>query len=67
MRQRDERIDRAHHKAKGEVPYDKRASVKPIKLYRPEHFVFHGDHTATCPAGNTLTSNGSVCTHTSGR
>jgi transposase len=66
MRQRDERIDNAHHKAKGEVLYDKRASVKPIKLYRPEHFVFHGDHTATCPAGHTLTSNGSVYTHTSG-
>jgi transposase len=65
MRQRDERIDNAHHKAKGEVLYDKRASAQPIKLYRPEHFSFHGD-TATCPAGNTLTSNGAIYTHTSG-
>ena len=59
MSQRDERIDNAHHKAKADVLYDKRASVQPIKLYRPEHFEFHGDHTATCPAGQTLTSNGS--------
>lgn len=66
MRQRDERIDRAHHKAKGEVLYDKGASVRPIKLYRPEHFEFHGDLTATCPAGKTLSSNGSVYTHASG-
>ena len=66
MRQRDERIDNAHHKAMGDALYDKRASVKPIKLYRPEHFKFHADRTATCPAGQTLTSNGSVYTHTTG-
>jgi len=66
MRQRDERIDNAHHKAKGEALYDKRASIQPIKLYRPEHFTFHGDNTATCPAGRTLASNGSIYTHTSG-
>ena len=66
MRRRDERIDRAHHKAKGEVLYDKRARLKPIKLYRPEHFTFHGNKTATCPAGKTLTSNGRIYTHASG-
>ena len=66
MRQRDERIDNAHHKAMGDALYDKRAPVKPIKLYRPEHFKFHADRTATCPAGQTLTSNGSVYTHTTG-
>ena len=66
MRQRDERIERAHHKAKGEVLYDRRASMQPIKLYRPEHFRFHGDHTATCPAGRTLSSNGAIYTHASG-
>jgi FKBP-type peptidyl-prolyl cis-trans isomerase len=65
MRQRDERIDNAHHKAKGEVLHDKRTSAQPIKLYRPEHFSFHAD-TATCPAGKTLTSNGSIYTHPSG-
>jgi transposase len=66
MRQRDERIDNAHYKAKGEVLYDKRADIRPIKLYRPEHFTFNGDLTATCPAGKTLTSNGRVYTHPSG-
>lgn len=66
MRQRDERIDNAHHKAKGEVLYDKRRTTQAIKLYRPEHFSFHAEHTATCPAGKTLVSNGSVYTHKSG-
>ena len=66
MRQRDERIDRAHHKGKGEVLHDKRASVQPIKLYRPEHFTFNGDLTACCPAGRTLKSNGSIYTHPGG-
>jgi hypothetical protein len=31
MRQRDERIDNEHHKAKGEVLYDKRPQTQPIK------------------------------------
>lgn len=66
MRQRDERIDNAHHKAKAEVLYDKGAGTRPIKLYRPEHFAFHADLTATCPAGKTLISNGSLYTHPSG-
>jgi hypothetical protein len=60
MRHRDERIDNEHHKAKGEVLYDKRPQTRPIKLYRPEHFQFDGNNTATCPAGKTLTSNGSI-------
>ena len=60
MRQRDERIDNAHHKAKGQALYDKRASIQPIKLYRPADFTFHGDYTATCPAGKTLTGNGAT-------
>jgi transposase len=66
MRQRDERFAEQDRHKLGEVLYDKGASLKPIKLYRPEHFRFHGDHTATCPAGRTLTSNGSLYTHTSG-
>jgi transposase len=66
MRQRDERIDNTHHKAKSEVLYDKRALPKSIKLYRPERFTFHEDNTATCPAGRTLTSNGAIYTHTTG-
>jgi transposase len=66
MRQRDERFaEQARHK-QGDVLYDKRTSTQPIKLYHPEHFEFHGEHTATCPAGKTLTSNGRIYTHTSG-
>lgn len=57
MRQRDERIDNAHHKAVGEVLHDK-TTVRPIKLFRPGDFVFNDDRTATCPAGKTLTGNG---------
>jgi transposase len=57
MRQRDERIDNAHHKAGGEVLHDKTAD-QSIKLYRPGDFSFNDDRTATCPAGKTLTGNG---------
>lgn len=58
MRQRDERIDNAHHKAKDEPLYDKTA-VKTLKFFRPEDFRFEDDNTATCPAGKTLSGNGS--------
>lgn len=57
MRQRDERIDNAHHKAGGAVLHDK-AAVQSIKLFRPGDFIFNDDGTATCPAGKTLTGNG---------
>jgi len=60
MRQRDQRIDRAHHKAKGDALYDKRAPTRPIKLFRPEDFSFYDDKTARCPAGKTLTGNGAT-------
>lgn len=58
MRQRDERIDSAHHKAKDDPLYDK-TSVKTLKFFRPEDFRFKDDNTATCPAGKTLSGNGS--------
>ena len=57
MRQRDERIDNAHHKAGDEVLHDKTAD-QPIRLFRPGDFVFNDDKTATCPAGKMLTGNG---------
>ena len=57
MRQRDERIDNAHHKAKDDPLYDKTA-VKTLKFLRPEDFRFNDDNTATCPAGKTLASSG---------
>ena len=59
MRQRDERIDNAHHKAKGDALHDK-AAVKAVKWFSPKDFTFHSEHTATCPAGHTLTGNGRV-------
>jgi transposase len=59
MRQRDERIDNAHHKAKGDALYDK-AAVKTLRFFRPEDFKFNDDHTAICPAGRTLSSNGRI-------
>jgi transposase len=66
MRQRDERFAEQTRHKQGEVLYDKRPTPQAIKLYRHEHFAFHGDHTATCPAGKTLTSNGAIYTHTTG-
>jgi len=42
------------------VLYDKRAPIKPIKLFKPEDFIFHDEHTATCPAGKTLTGTGAT-------
>ena len=62
MRQRDERIANAHHKAKDDPLYDKTAG-KPVKFFRPGDFTFIDDKTAICPAGRTLTGNG----HTYGR
>jgi hypothetical protein len=59
MRQRDERIDNAHHKAKGDPLHDKTAD-RPVKLFRPGDFTFNDDRTATCPAGKTLTGNGHI-------
>lgn len=57
MRQRDERIDNAHHKEQGDALHDK-TRIQTVKLFRPQDFRFDDDHTATCPAGQTLTSNG---------
>ena len=58
MRQRDERIDNAHHKGKDDPLYDKTA-VKTLKFFRPEDFRFSDDRSATCPAGKTRSGNGS--------
>jgi transposase len=62
MRRRDERFaQQDKHKAKGDALYDKRGTAaKPITLFRPEHFNFHNDNTARCPAGKTLTGNGAT-------
>ena len=61
MRQRDERFaEQAKHKAQGDALYDKRAAIKPIKLFKPEDFIFHDDRTATCAAGKALTGTGAT-------
>ena len=59
MRKRDERFaEQGKHRAQGEVLYDKRAAIRPIKLFRPEDFSFHDERSATCPAGKMLSGNG---------
>jgi len=65
MRQRDERFEgQAKHKAKGDPLYDKQATgqVKVIKLFKAEDFNFLDEHTAICPAGKELASNGIIYT-----
>ena len=59
MRQRDGRIDNAHHKAKGDALHDK-AAAKPLKFFGPRDFRFIDERTAMCPAGRTLSGNGRV-------
>ncbi len=61
MRKRDERFaQQGQHKAQGDVLYDKRGATQPIRLFKPGDFEFHGDNTARCPVGKTLTSNGTI-------
>ena len=63
MRQRDERLQgQDQHKTKDDPLYEKKATgqPRPIKLFRPEDFKFNDDNTCTCPAGNTLLSNGRI-------
>jgi hypothetical protein len=61
MRKRDERFaGQGKHRAQGEVLYDKRAAIKPVKLFRPEDFIFHDERSATCPAGKALRGNGAT-------
>ena len=65
MRQRDERLEgQAKHKTKKGPLYDKQPTGqhKPIRLFKPGDFRFIDEHTAICPAGKMLTSNGSIYT-----
>lgn len=65
MRQRDERFEgQAKHKAKEDPLYDKQPTGQPQagKLLKPGDFRFIDEHTAICPAGKVLTSNGSIYT-----
>ncbi len=69
MRQRDERLaNQAKHKGKDDPLYEKKATgqSKPIKRFGPQDFSFHDNHTATCPAGQLLSSSGSIYTSANG-
>jgi IS5 family transposase len=62
MRQRDQRLsEQGKHRAKEDPLYDKQAigQVQVIKRFSPRDFQFQSEHTAICPAGKTLESNGS--------
>ena len=63
MRQRDERFEtQDKHKGKPDPLYDKQATgkSKPTKRFGPKDFRFHDNNTATCPAGQLLSSSGSI-------
>jgi transposase len=65
MRSRDERFaGQDKHKDKPDPLYDKTATgeSRPIKHFRPKDFRFNDDNTATCPAGQLMTSPGSIYT-----
>ena len=71
MRKRDERFaDQAKHKAKPDPLSEKKASCEAaeIKFFRPKDFSFNDEgHTATCPAGQVLTSSGRIHITSSGQ
>ncbi len=65
MRKRDERFaEQGKHKDKPDPLHDKTAAgeAKPVKRFRPKDFQFNDDNTATCPAGNLMTSSGNLYT-----
>lgn len=71
MRSRDERFaDQDKYKGRPDPLSEKKATGKPkeIKRFGPKDFTFNDDNTATCPAGNLMTSPGAstplqlVCT-----
>lgn len=69
MRGRDERFaEQDKHKGKPDPLYDKQATgaSKPIKRFKPKDFRFNDDDTATCPAGQLMTSPGSLHTTAAG-
>lgn len=69
MRSRDERFaQQDKHKDKPDPLYDKTAAgeSKPIKRFGPKDFAFNDDNTATCPAGQLMTSPGSIYTSARG-
>ncbi len=69
MRKRDERFaEQGKHKDKPDPLHDKAAAgeAKPLKRFRPKDFRFNDDNTATCPAGQLMTSPGTINTTATG-
>ncbi|WP_162254472.1 IS1182 family transposase [Pelomonas sp. Root1444] len=70
MRKRDERFEgQGKHQAKPDPLSQKKASGEPeeIKHFRPKDFSFNEDGTATCPAGQVLSSKGTIYVSASGQ
>ena len=68
MRSRDERFENQDkYKANPDPLSQKKATGQPkeVKRFGPKDFTFNADNTATCPAGQTLKSPGTI--HTTAR
>jgi transposase len=69
MRSRDERFaQQAKYKGQPDPLSEKTATGQPkeIKRFQPNDFRFHDDNSATCPAGKSMTSPGSIYTTATG-
>ena len=63
MRSRDERFENQDkYKDKPDPLAEKKATgqAKEVKRFGPKDFTFNDDNTATCPAGNVMTSSGTI-------
>ena len=68
MRSRDERFENQEkYKVNPDPLFEKVATgqSKEVKRFQPKDFAFNDDNTATCPAGNLMTSPGTI--HTTAR
>jgi hypothetical protein len=68
MRSRDERFENQEkYKANPDPLFEKKETgqAKAVKRFGPKDFTFNADNTATCPAGQTMTSPGTI--HTTAR
>jgi transposase len=69
MRSRDERFENQEkYKANSDPLSEKKPTGKPqkVKRFGPKDFNFNDNNTATCPAGNLMSSNGNLYTTASG-
>ena len=65
MRARDERFEsQDKYKGKPDPMSEKKATgqEKEVKRFGPKNFTFNNDNTATCPAGQLMTSTGTIYT-----